>query len=274
VSEELKVADTTVVEDPKDVTPEAEVVVEVSPVEQQAMEQGWVPLEDWKASGRSEAEWRPAKEFVERGEIFKTLHTTKRELKQTQATLDALARHHQYVFEKAHQQALRDLRAEKRLAMRESDMERLEEIETEIEQLNDKHVQEKTAMLREQAVARTAATPAPEFQTFVNRNPWYIADKQLRDEADAIGFVHLNNGGTTETLLAHVEKEIKKKFPEKFGVKRSAPNAVAGVNRTGKAPARESFELTQSQREVMNRFVEKGIMTAEQYIKELKKAGN
>lgn len=244
----------------------------VDPVVEQAMEQGWVPLEDWKAAGRDEAEWRPAKEFVERGELYKSIHTTKKELKQTQAALTALQRHHQFVFEKAYTQALRDLRAEKRLAMREGDFERLEEIETEIEQLTDNHVQERQALAATQAAAQ--AQHIPEFEMFTQRNPWYLSDKQLRDEADAIGFIYLNNGGDKSTLLQHVEKEVKRKFPEKFGVKRAAPNAVAAVSRGGRSTSKAmDIDLSDDERRVMKTFVDMGIMSEADYIKELKKAG-
>lgn len=250
-------------------TVETPSVPELSPVEQQAMEQGWMPKEDWVAAGRDPDEHRSAKEFVDRGELYKSIHTTKRELKQTQAALDALQKHHKYVFEKAHEQALRDLRAEKRLAIRNEDFERVEEIETEIDEMKDQHLKEK-AELHAQA---QVAVPA-EVQNFIDRNPWYTMDKGLRDEADAIGFIYLNNGGTRDGLLSHVEKEVKRKFPEKFGVKKTAPNAVAGVDRTGKKVApKDDFTLTAEERQVMMTFVDAGVMSEADYIKELKKAG-
>lgn len=251
----------------------AELAATPDPVVDRAMEQGWVPLEDWKASGREESEWRPAKEFVERGELYKSIHTTKKELKQTQAALSALQRHHQYVFEKAHQQAVRDLKAEKRLAIRNEDFDRLEEIETEIEELTEQHVKEK-AVLTEQQVAAQNAGPAPEFQAFVDKNPWYLTDKTLRDEADAVGFVYLNNGGTKDTLLQHVEKEMKRKFPDKFGVKKAAPNAVAGVNRTAKKGNEVTMnDVPEHMREVIRNFTQSTGMSEADYIKELKKIG-
>ena len=44
--------------------------VEVSPTQQKAMEQGWKPKEEWEAEGKDPSEWRDAKEYVERGELF------------------------------------------------------------------------------------------------------------------------------------------------------------------------------------------------------------
>lgn len=268
MSETTEVKEVPVVEVVKEV--DAPSVPELNPVEQQAIEQGWVPKAEWEAAGKDAAEWRPAKEFVERGELYKSIHQTKRELKQTQAALDALQRHHRYVFEKAHQQAIRDLRAEKRLAIRNDDIERLEEIETEIEQLQDQH-QKEVAVVAAQAQTQTVA---PEFQSFVDRNQWYLTDKSLRDEADATGFIYLNNGGSRDGLFAHVEKEMKRKFPDKFGVRRAAPNAVAGVDKTGKkAASKDDFPMSSEERKIMMTFVDQGIMSEAEYIKELKKVG-
>lgn len=241
------------------------------PVETQARDQGWVSKEEWVESGRTESEWRPAKEFVDRGELYKSIHTTKRELKQTQQALNALQQHHRYVYEKAYQQALNDLKVQKRQAMRQGEFEEVEEIESRMEKLQEDHVTETQRL----AAVQQAATPStpPEFQEFLDRNTWYMMDKGLRNEADAIGFVYLNNGGDKTQLLSHVEKEIKKKYPEKFGsVKRAAPNAVAPTNRGSKAPAKDDIDMDESEREVMRTFVRQGVMTEAQYKAELKKA--
>jgi hypothetical protein len=120
-----------------------EEVVEPSDVELQAMDQGWVSKEEWEESGRDPNEWRPAKEFVERGELYKSLHQTKRDLKQTQAALTSLQQHHQYVFEKAHAKALDDLKREKRAAVREEEHELAEQIDEEIDRLKEEHAKEK-----------------------------------------------------------------------------------------------------------------------------------
>ena len=106
----------------------AETVVEVNPYDEQAETQGWVPKEEWVASGKSADDWRSSKEFVERGELYKSNAQTRRELKQTQAQLEVLGRHHKYVFEKAYQTAKQDLVREKRQAMKAGDLDAVVEI--------------------------------------------------------------------------------------------------------------------------------------------------
>lgn len=258
--------------------PSADVVqqtttVEASPVETQARDQGWVSKEEWAESGRDESEWRPAKEFVDRGELYKSIHSTKRELKQTQIALAALQGHHKLVFEKAHQQAVKDLTMERRQALRMDDVDRVEEIESELEQLKETHVKE--AVQFQQATAQAQPVAAPEFDSFIQRNPWYMIDGNLKDEADALGFVYLNKPNVDKSpakVLEYVEKRMKEKFPDKFGVKRAAPNAVASVSRSGVTRSKsDTFDLSDSEREVMNTFVRSGVMTKEQYMNDLKK---
>lgn len=264
---------TDAVEVKLDAEPAAEKVEQIqatpSPVEVEARDQGWVSKEEWIEAGRDESDWRPAKEFVERGELYKSIHQTKRELKQTQAALNALQNHHQMVYEKARQDALAELKMQKRQAIREGDLEALESVEDRIDELQAQHAKERQAFEQAQ---RQHQGPPPEYDAFLIRNPWYSSDKAMRDEADALGFVYLNNGGDKAGLLTHVEKEIKKRYPEKFGIKRAAPSAVAAPSKVGRPATSADIELDESEREAMKTFVRMGVMTEAQYREELKKA--
>lgn len=258
------------------VTPSPDVVVPsttvetpvVSPVENQAREQGWVSKEEWVAGGGESDDWKSAREFVRTGELYSSLHSQKRELKQTQAALTLLQRHHNMVFEKAHKQALDDLKMERRLALREGDVELLENVEGRIEEAQTEHQEARQVMAQTQAA--TQSINSGEFDAFVSRNQWYVSDQDLRDEADAIGFVYLNKGGTKENLLRHVEQKIKQKFPEKFPTRRAAPNAVATPNK-GVGRKSNDLELTENETEAMRTFVKLGVMTEAQYKADLKK---
>ena len=254
---------------------EAEVTTELSPVEQQALEQGWVPQDQWEGDPE---QWRPAKEFVDRGELYKSIHTTKRELKQTQAALTTMQRHHQMVFEKAYNKALADLRQERRLAMREQDFDRVEAVEDKIQELNTERQQEAAQIAATQAVIN-APTINPQFQSFLDKNPWYAEDTELRAEADALGAGYMSRPDADRNkLLEHVEEKIKKLHPEKFGMQRkvAAPSAVAAVDRTGKKPTKgvvSMSDVPEEMRSVIRNFVETTGMSEQDYIKELKRIG-
>lgn len=252
-----------------------EEVVELSPVEQEAQSQGWVPKETWVEQGGDPEEWRSAKEFVARGELYKSLHQTKADLKKTQAALSALQRHHQYVFEKAHQTALNELKMQRRAAIRNDDLETAEALAEEMEQAKEQFAQEKAQLQAVQQQEMQQQVPA-EFIEWRSKNLWYDSDLELRDFADAIGLVYYNRnpGSPTIKVLQHVEQEVKRKFPDKFGMKRAAPNAVGTVDRTNKRgnKANDDMELNDLEREIMTQLVRSGEMTEKEYKDQLKKA--
>ena len=261
------------VEETKEEKVVEEVVVEPSPIENEARGQGWVSQDEWEESGRDPGEWRPAKEFVERGEIFKTLHSVKRELKQEKAAREVLQKHHQYVFEKAHLKAIEDLKRERRVAIRNEDLETAEAIAEEIDELKDTHAKEKELVVQENQKA-AASTPNPEFQNWVEQNQWYLMDPDLRDFADASAIVYIKRNPDTSpgAILKHVEKDLRSKFPDKFGlVKKAAPNAVTSVNRTSKTSKVQEVELDDFETQIMNQLVASGEMTAAEYKAEIKK---
>lgn len=251
---------------------ETSVTPQLTELEQSAVADGWTPKEEWIAAGKSEDDWRPAKEFKDRGELFKTIHSLKRENKQTQAALDALAKHHQYVFDMAHQKALTDLKKERRQALKDEDVDRVEAIETKIQETETQHQQAKAAL---QPVVQTPAI-VPEFQVWKDKNSWYDTDEELRQYADVEGLVYLQRNPEMRNdpagALRAVEERVKKRFPEKFGVRKAAPSAVAAVDKTAKKSSKDSdIELSETEKEMMNTFVRQGVMTREQYIADLKK---
>ncbi len=261
------VEDKVVAETPK------EVVVELSPIEAQASEQGWVPKDEWVAEGNDPNEWRPAKEFVDRGELYKTIHTTRRELKQAQAGLSALQKHHQYVFEKAHRQAIADLRLERRAAIRSDDLERAEQIEDQIDEITDKHEQEKQ-VLQQEVVSAQQTGPHPEYQAWVDKNAWYLSEPELQEFADVTGivFAKKNPNAAPATVLRHIEDKVRKQFPDKFGVRRAAPSPTVGSDRTvRKTAAKDDVDLDANEQAIMQDLIRNKVMTEAQYKAEIKK---
>ncbi len=271
MSEELEVK----VEETKEVEQTVE-EVQISPVETTARDQGWVSKEEWVEQGRDESEWRPAKEFVDRGELYKSIHSTKRELKQTQAALTALQKHHQFVFEKAQKQALDELRREKRQALKNEDIQKVVEVDEKLEELQAQHEEERKAFEKEQAIAQSQTQGVhPDFVVWQEQNTWYTTDEELREYADfkGIKYAQKNPGVPPQEVLSYVAREVRKQFPEKFGTRKAAPNAVISVNKTNSKSRQTKLdvELTETERDIMKDLVASGVMTESQYIAELKK---
>ena len=239
----------------------------LSPVETKAADQGWKPKEEWVAEGGDPDEWRSAREFVDRGELLKQIHNQNRKLKQIEQGHDALKQHHSTVYEKAYKDAVASLKAQRRAAMIDGDLDAVDIIEEQIEETKAEY-QSEQAKIKQQPVR-----PDPQFVAWVDRNTWYETNEDLREFADfkGISYAKKHPGIEPAAVLKHVEEEVKKKFPEEFGVRRAAPSPVAGVDKTSRKGAADSFELTEIEESIMKNLVRSKTMTKEEYIKELKK---
>lgn len=248
----------------------------ISEVEQTALDQGWRPKEEWVKDGRDPNEWRSARDFVDRGELLGTIKSLNKKVSQYDQALKAFAQHHETVFEQAHTKAVEELKAQKRLAIREGEHELAEQIDDEINK--EKETFEKQA--KELKKVKVEDTPGsdPEVAAWQARNSWYTADEEMQGDANgfAIAFVQRARAKgqepTKAEVFAHVETKIKKAYPEKFQGRREAPNPTSGNdNPRSRKTVESDFEMTDTEKKVMRDLVRSGVMTKEKYIAELKK---
>lgn len=237
---------------------------QLTDIEQRAVSQGWVPQDEW--SGDPD-QWRPAKEFLDRGELFKKIDEQNRTIKEFKRVLDEFGKHHSKVQKVEYERALADLKAAKKDALNEGNADAVIDID------------EKMALVREAQLdipqVKVPETPPdlnPVFVNWVSRNGWYETNKAMRAYADRIGGEYGSQGMSPVDILSAVEKEVKREFAEKFqNPNRNKPGAVeTSTNKGGKT--RDTFELSDDERRVMQRFV-KTIpgYTEEKYIAELKR---
>jgi hypothetical protein len=237
-------------------------------VEQRAMEQGWVPKDQWDGHGK----WRSAEEFLDRGELFAKIDEVKRHNKQMEGTVHALKKHLDMVRRTEYNRALATLRAEKKNALAEGDADAVVEIEDRIDQLKASTVQAEMEAQR-QAQAMQQPDYDPVVQVWINKNPWYQNDPAMKIYADQIGH-QLAASGTMDArqVLLEVERRTKKEFAHKFqNPNRAKAGMVESGGNKGKSKA-DDFQLTAEETLVMNKFVKAKVMTKEEYIKEIKAA--
>lgn len=95
----------------------------------------------------------------------------------------------------------------------------------------------------------------------------------MREFADTVGLKHANNNPdkAPEDVLKYVESQVKRAFPEKFtNPKRSQPSLVEGGAPLGKSLKVDDIELSDEERKAMLTFERAGIMTKEEYKKQLR----
>ena len=233
------------------------------PYESQAREQGWKPKEEYEGE---ETKWRPAKEFVERGELFGKIDHMGKELKETRKALKMLQEHHSKVKETEYNNALRELKTLQKKHLEEGNSDAYLEA-TEL--LTDLKAEQKA---REVVGENTTPQPDPRFISWTQENKWYGTNKEMRDFADTVGmgFANRNPGIDPEDVLTYVSKEVKARFKDAFvNPNRSKPSSVEGAS--APSASKGSFELTDDERRTMNTFVRAGVMTKDEYIAEVRK---
>lgn len=244
-------------------TEQNQVTSDVDVYESQAREQGWRPKDEYEGDPNK---WRPAKEFVERGELFGKIDHMGKELKETRKALKMLQEHHSKVKETEYTNALRELKALQKRHLEEGNSDGY--LET-TELLTDLKAEQKA---REVVTQNTPAQPDPRFLSWTQENKWYQTNAEMREYADTVGmgYANRNPGIDPEDVLQFVTKEVKARFKDSFvNPNRSKPSSVEGAS----APAanKGSFELTDDERRTMNTFVRAGVMTKDEYIAEVKK---
>ena len=261
MSDELQVSTPELNDAPVETnTPES--TPQVDSYEDEARNQGWKPKDEYEGDP---AKWRPAKDFVERGELFGKIDHMGKELKETRKALKMLQEHHTKVKETEYVRAVDELKALQKRHLEEGNSDGY--LETS-ELLTDLKAEQKA---REVVGAAAPAPVDPRFTEWVGANKWYEKDAEMREYADVVGngYAQRNPGLDPEDVLVYVSKQVKKQFAEKFvNPNRNKPSAVEGAS-TG-AANKSSFELTEDERKVMNTFVRSGVMSKEEYIAQVK----
>lgn len=225
-----------------------------SPIEEMALKYRWDPNGD-----------RTAEEFI--ALALEQFPEKSQKIKRMQKTLDHLVEHNKQQEQAAYERAMRDLTEQRNKALQVGDHATAQAIEQEAENL------------------KPAVQIPPEFEDFLERHSewfnspkyehrqmkkWFLAEDQV---LTAFNLSH-------EDHVRELEEGLMKQFPEYFNkspeVKQVSPvESGYGSNVAGKKGKR-SFgisDLNDEQRRIANEFAFSGVMTKEEYIKQLVQSG-
>jgi len=262
----------------------APAIQSVSPeVEARAREMGWRPKDEYHGPADR---WRPADEFVRRGEevlpiVKSQLDKERQKARQLEERLNGveskLERDYASRFKrlegmtqvallKQRQQLWGQFEAEKRKAVESGDTAEYDRLSTAQHQAMVEFQPESDPEEEAPApVQRPAAHPAA--QEFVERNPWFLRDKGMQAVAEQyhVKLFQEKPGISIEDNLREVEKYVRTKFPEAFGGSPTpapaAPHApqVEGGTRNAGNVSRGVNDLPPEAKEAGNKFVRQGI---------------
>jgi hypothetical protein len=111
------------------------------------MEQGWVPQDEWEGDPE---QWRPAKEFLDRGELFKKIEDQNRTIKEFKRALDDLKGHHAKTRETEYARAIQALKAQKIAALEDGDAAAVVKLDDQIDLVKDEQSKLKQAAFQPQ----------------------------------------------------------------------------------------------------------------------------
>jgi len=265
VAEEEKVEEATVA---KDATVEEEEVVaenatsEFTEVENQAIELGWKP------DGPKSAE-----EFIRAQPLYDELKKRGKEIKKLNSRLEELTNHVSGLKKAGYKEKLDLLSAEREDAVARSDLDTLNylddelyNLKSEMSQVEEEHPEAPPEAMefihKYENVFKDYSLEAEEVKNFVAERDVQLASHNLEPD------IHIKT----------LEKDMKAKFPKFFEVKGKEPtvSAVESDSRpvTTKRRAKFTFsDLTHHQKEICKGFERKGIMSTDEYIKQLVEIG-
>lgn len=246
-------------------------------ITEKAKKDGWRPLEEWSGDM---ADWVDAKEFNGRKSLFEKIGSLKSELQSQRRSFDtdmnAIKIYVQQMSKIEYEKALKDLKSERRDAIAERDVDTVEAIDKQIETV------EKQRAIQPPVTNVQAEDTQRQFIEWQAKEGWYKSDPDLKVEADAlgIGYGSKHQNATAEQVFDYVSKNIRKLFPEKFEgekkleIKKPAANVEAGgtsrnPDLTSKGDKFTEADLTPKQKDIMGTLVKRGVLTKDQYIKQL-----
>lgn len=239
----------------------------VSAYEDTAREMGWRPKDEWEGDPDK---WRDAREFVDRGELFSKIDTMGKELKETRKALKMLQEHHSKVKETEYKRAVEELKGLQKQHLESGNAD--EYIKT-TDLLTDLKAEQKAREVFEESVPQQPVGLDPRFVSWTKENSWYERNPEMHEYADTIGegYAKRHPGIDPTEVLRYVTKEVKLRYKDHFeNPNRNKPSAVEGSGNKPTGKSKDSFELTDDEKKVMNTFLRQGLVTKETYIEQVK----
>jgi len=204
-----------------------DVVVEYTAVQQEAVDRGWTPKDDFKGDPEK---WVDAGAYITNGELMDKISQQSNLLKNQGKAIDSFKKLQKGMEKRALEEAKDQLLADKASAYNDGDGAAIVNIEEQIK-VTDKEI----------AAAAVADTPVDHggaFQEFFTSqwqpdNKWYKTNDVMEAYADKIGVAEFNRDPSVNPadIMAVVDKKIREKFPLEFeNPNRQRAGSVGGTN--------------------------------------------
>jgi len=216
---------------------------ELSEIEKIAYSQGWRPKEDFVKSGNDPKAWKDAGWWLDRGELLGQLSNTRKEVKAIKEAFIRMTEYNRSAYIKGQEDGIAKMKAEKRQAMKDGDLNAVADLDERIEQVSETlQVAKETAMANpipdspaEQNLSQTKL-----YQDWLTDNRWYTTNEKLHNFANftMAQWVKTNPNATPGEALAYLTKTVKETYPNDFtGTRRVASPSVDGRGNQSRSSA-------------------------------------
>ena len=248
----------------------------VSPAENKARKNGWLPEDGWHGDA---ADWVDFKEFNLRGELMGRIneqssiinHLTNK-VDDRDTALKDMSELQSKISEQSYKKALNDLLSQKKEALAEDNYDQVVDIDEEISDLKDA----KPKPVEAEEASTVDDKPPQEIIDWLAKpeQSWYHTDKTLRllAEGFAVEFQQDNPNIPPLELIDKVNIRIRKEMPHKFNTSGDVDTGgeySSNTTRKRGNGAASFSDLNEEQKAACLRFERLGTLTKEEYIKSL-----
>ncbi len=248
--------------------------VQYTELEQQAIDQGWRPKEEWDGDP---GKWRDAATYIDRGELLGKLKNQSSELKEVKNMLSYMSEHNKKVYESGYQKAIIDLKAARIAAMKDDNFEAVAAIEDEI----DKNKEALQEVRRQPTLAAESKGVDKVLEAqWKKQNQWYDNDPAMKAWAigTALEYTKVNGRVPDEEIYEFLSNKVRKEFPHKFkraaapspeGEGRQANSQKGGSNKDASASFKALLaEMPEEHARAARQMVKSGLVTEEKYVED------
>jgi hypothetical protein len=247
-----------------------------NPIEAKARAQGWVSQEEWVSQGKDADLWHDAKTHVNNRSFLDAIENQGKTIKRQQAMIDSMAVSLAKSDERAYQQAMRDLEAQKFQAQQERDFNKYEQTIRAIDQAKSEF---KQPLSETDKAAQEAAEirGSDYFKRFEAANPWINEKTPLARAKQAFSteigteFKAANPNATNEQICDFVTEKVA----QEFGRTKVSIKATPAQGQSKSSSSRVDMELTKEQKNMIRYFKNKNDDAAlKHYMKALEAESN
>jgi hypothetical protein len=226
---------------------------------------GWRPKEEL-GDEFDAAKFVEAEEFVKRKPLFDTIKQQNKDIKELKKTIDSVVLFSQKNAEVAAKRAIAELKTQRKEAITEGDVAKVEALDTTIEE-------------HKQTIQKPPEI-SPQVVEWTKQNEWFDKDTELQDFAVAYcqSYAKRNPDKSMEESLDATAKATKRAFPDskyfKEVTRRQEPPQVETPGTGGGIKKKYTLDrLDEDQKRAYKQFMAKKVMTHDQYFQSLEEIG-